>query len=310
MLIGTMLLSASGTALAAPQPKTTRLLYVGPDPSFTATPGLLTFTPVSVGESSVSNVYVKNVDNQTLTHVVITFPVDQGGLVINDVLGADRSSCPSNGTSIVCDFGNLPARATRTFSLVVTATTDGVQALHGTIVFNESNNPNGGNDQISADDGSVDVAAASCDALATFLPPGIAKTLLPDTGACSGDGQRSGLVVPANASGNIVSVDDGTAASGCGTLTCFGNAVNGTLNGGAGVSPYLKWTIFYSNAVLGNINPGKVAFLHGTTTILAGTKGLCKTASSVNSQEPYVVSPAGVTFFVRTPTNGLIKGMH
>ena len=311
MLIGTLVLTTAGSAIAAPQPKTTRLLYVGPDPSFSATPGLLTFSPVSVGEQTVSTVYVKNVDNQTLTHVVITFAVQQGGLTITQVIGANAGSCPSDGTTVTCDFGNLAARATRTFSLVLQATAAGSQSLHGKIVFNESNNPQGGNEQISADDGSVDVAGASCDSAATFVLPNTPRTLLPDTGNCAGDGQRSALVVPGSANGNVISVDDAVTATACSSgFSCFGNQVRGNVNDGASVSPYLKWTIFYSNAVLGNISPNKVAFVHDATIILPGNKGLCKNATSVNCQEPYFVGSDGVTFYVRTPTNGLIKGMH
>ena len=86
--------------------------------------------------------------------------------------------------------------------------------------------------------------------------------------------------------------------------------MSATVNGGATVSPYLKWTIFYSTAALGNVNPNKVAFVHDGTIIAAGNKGLCKNDTSTNCQEPYVVSSTGVTFTVRTPSNGLIKGMY
>jgi hypothetical protein len=307
MLIGTMLLTTAGSALAA----TTRFLYVGSDPGFSLDNGVITFTPVSSGGDTLTAVYVKNIDNQNLTHVVITFDRLQGGVSISDqVLGANKANCAATADLITCDFGNIKARSTRAFQLILTAPSAGTVGIHGTVVFDESNNPNGGNRQINAVDGALVVAATTCNSLATFLPPGIGKSLLPDTGSCGTDGQRSGLVVPANANGNVVSVDDATLAAGCGSLTCLGNQVDGNVNNGAPVSPYLKWSIFYSNGVLGNINPGKVAFLHGTTTILAGNKGLCKNATSVNCQEPYVVSADGVTFFVRTPTNGLIKGMH
>lgn len=309
MLVGTTLLTVTGTALGAD----TRKVYIGPDPAFTAGNGTLTFTPVTAGGDSLSAIYVKNIDNQSLTHVVITIAKSQNGSTVSDqVLGANASSCTASATAITCDFGNLKARATRQFSIIINAGAAGASAISAKIVFNESNNPNGGNQQIESADGSLPIGGATCNILATFLPPGIAKTLLPDDGTtCAGDGQRSGLIVPAASNGNIVSVDDGTAASGCAAgFSCLGNQVDGNVNGGAPVSPYLRWSIFYSNAVLGNVNPGKVAFLHGTTIILAGNKGQCKNANSVDCQEPYVVSAGGVTFIIRTATNGLIKGMH
>jgi hypothetical protein len=307
MLIGTMLLTTAGSALAAD----TRFIYVGPDPAFAANNDTLAFTPVTAGGDSLSTIYVKNVDNQTLTHVVITIALTQGAnTVSSQVLGPNASNCSPSSTAITCDFGNLKAKAARQFSIIVHA--GGTGAIAAKIVFNESNNPNGGNQQIDQASADLTVGAATCHTLATFLPPGIAKTLVPDNGTgCLNPAQKSGLVVPAAANGSIVQLDDSLAATGCPSgFTCLGNAVSASVNNGATVSPYLKWTIFYSNATLGNVNPNKVAFVHGTTIIPAGNKGLCKNATSTNCQEPFVVSAAGVTFFVRTPTNGLIKGMN
>ena len=309
MLIGTMLLTTAGSALAA----TTRFLYVGSDPGFSLDNGVITFTPVSSGGDTLSAVYVKNIDNQNLTHVVITFDRLQGGVSISDqVLGANQANCTATADLITCDFGNIKARSTRAFQLILTTPSAGTVGIHGTVVFDESNNLNGGNHQINAVDGQLVVAATTCHTLATFLPPGIAKTLVPDDGTgCLNPAQKSGLIVPAAATGSVVAIDDNTPATGCPSgFTCISNQVFASVNNGAAVSPYLKWTIFYSNATLGNVNPGKVAFVHDGTIIAAGSKGLCKNATSVNCQEPYAVSADGVTFFVRTPTNGLIKGMH
>lgn len=305
MLIGTMLLSATGSALAAD----TRKIYLGADPAFSANPGVLTFTAVTTGGASLSTIYVKNIDNQSLTHVVITIQRSQGAnSVEGQVLGPDAAKCAVGATAITCDFGNLKAKASRQFSIIVDAQTS--TDVSAQIVFNESNNLNGGNQQIDQAHAVISVGPATCNSLATFLAPGIARNLLPDTGSCATDAQRSAIDVPASDNGNVASVDDSNTATGCGALTCFGNSVDGNVNNGAPISPYLTWRIFYSNSVLGNINPGKVAFLHGTTTILAGNKGLCKNATAVNCQEPYVVSASGVTFIIRTPTNGIIRGMH
>jgi len=307
MLVGAMLLSATGTALAAD----TRKIYLGPDPAFTANPGTLAFTPVTTGGASLSKIYLKNIDNQTLTHVVITIQRSQGAnSVEGQVLGPDAGKCTVAAATITCDFGNLKANATREFWIIVDAAASTDVSIQ--IVFNESNNPNGGNQQIDQAHSVIAVGAATCNSLATFLPPGIAKSLVPTDGtACVTDGQRSGLIVPAAANGNVVQLDDSQSATGCPSgFTCLGNAVSATVNGGASVSPYLVWTIFYSNATLGNVNPNRVAFIHDGTIIPAGNKGLCKNATSTNCQEPYVVSAGGVTFLVRTPTNGLIKGMN
>ena len=310
MLAGATLLTAAGSAFGAD----TRLLYVGPDPNFANGQGTLTFTGVSSGGSSLSTVYVKNVDNQNLTHVVLTFARTQGSVSIqNTILGPNASSCSATDSLITCDFGNLKARATRSFSLILDAPSAGTVAIHGTVVFNESTNPNGGNTQINAVDGDLVVAATSCNALATFLPPGIAKTLAPSDGtACATDGQRSALSVPANPNGSLVTLDDlaPAVAGTCGAYLCFGNEVNATVNAGATVTPYLTWTITYSPSVLGNINPRSVGFQHGAT-LIAGKKAACGTTFVSDCIVGYVVNLDGsVTWTIRTKTNSVMKGLH
>jgi hypothetical protein len=310
LLVGTMLLTVTGSALAAD----TRKIYVGPDPSFVAGNGTLTFTAVSSGGSSLSTVYVKNIDNQNLSHVMVTFDRSQGSASISSqVLGANASSCSATATLITCDFGNLKAKATRSFSLILDAAAAGTVAIHGTVFFNESTNPNGGNQQINAVDGSLAVGAATCNALATFLPPGIAKTLAPSDGsACSADAQRSALTVPANANGSLVTIDDSAAITTCPAgYSCFGNEVSASVNNGATVSPYLTWKITYSAATLQSINPKQVGFQHGAT-VIAGKKAACGASFVNDCIVGYTVDPVtgAVTFEIRTKTNSVMKGLH
>jgi hypothetical protein len=310
LMVGATLLTAAGSALAAD----TRKLYVGPDPNFAAGLGTLSFTGVSSGGSSLSAVYIKNIDNQNLTHVVLTFERSQGSVSISSqILGANASSCSASATLITCDFGNLKARATRTFSLILDASTAGTVAIHGTVVFNESTNPNGGNTQINAVDGNLAVAATTCDALATFIPPGIAKTLAPADGTCATDAQRSSLFVPANANGSLVTIDDSGAITSCPAgYSCFGKEVNASVNGGQTVTPYLTWTITYSAAALGNINPKQVGFQHGTAApILPGKKGTCGASFTNDCIVAYTQNADGsVTWVIRTKTNSAMKGLH
>ena len=310
LLVGATLLTAVTPTLAAD----TRQLYVGSDPGFAANNGVLTFTPVSSGGSSLSSVFVKNIDNQNLTHVVLTFAQTQGSITIGDtVLGANAGSCSASDGTITCDFGSLKARATRAFQLILSSPDAGSFPIHGRVVFNESNNPNGGNQQINAVDGSLAVAATTCDSLATFLPPGIAKTLVPDAGSCSIDAQRSGLTVPASSTGSLVTIDDSGAISSCPSgYSCFGNEVNASVNDGARVTPYLTWFITYSAATLQSINPKQVGFQHGTTVILPGKKGSCGASFTKDCIVGYTVdsTTGAVTFEIRTATNSVMKGLH
>jgi hypothetical protein len=312
MLVGATLLTATGTALAAKPVDGTRHLYVGPDSSFKADLGLLTFVPVSAGGQSASTVYVKNVDNQTLTHVVITFARQQGGTSVSQIYGTGAGAClPLGATTITCDFGNLNAGATSRFTLVIDTTVVETFDFKGTIVFNESNNPNGGNPQISEIKGSLGVTTTTCNSLATFVPPGIAKRLPADTSGCSGDPQHSALGVPANADGNIVSLNDDTLATGCGAYTCLGYAADGNVNGGVAVSPYLTWYITYPAATIGNLNPKLVGFQHGNAPPILQKKGTCGAVFVKDCVVGYTVDASGnVTFEIRTTGNGLIKGLH
>ncbi|HEY3164899.1 MAG TPA: hypothetical protein VGJ71_11095 [Candidatus Limnocylindrales bacterium] len=311
MLVGATLLT-TGSALAAKPTDGTRHLYVGPDSNYKLNPGLLTFTPVSAGGQSASNVYVKNVDNQTLTHVVITFARTQGGATISQVYGTASSYClPLGDTTVTCDFGNLLAGTTRDFTLLIDASIAGTFTFSGTVIFNESTNPNGGNPQISTVSGTLAVGETSCDSFATFLPPGIAKTLTPDTGDCASDPQRSGLGVPANANGNVIFINDANDPTSCPAgYSCFGKEVVAGVNGGDTILPYLTWYITYSADTIGNRNPKLVAFAHDSYIILAGKKGACGAVFTKDCIAGYTVNADGsVTFEIHTATNTSMRGL-
>ena len=323
MLVGATVLSTTGAALAAKPTDGTRKIYVGPNSDYSTAPGTMTFTPVSAGGQTVSTVYVKNTDNQTLTHVSITYTRTQTNATISSVYGPNASSClpagateiPADATTVVCDFGNIAARGTRQFTLVIdaTGTQPSTTTFGGEVVFNESTNPNGGNPQISTVAGTLPITATTCDTLSTFLLPGIGKNILPDSGDCSADAQRSALFVPGNANGQKVSIDDSVAvtAGTCGAYICFGNVITASVNEGATVTPYLTWLITYSAATLGNTNPKLVGFQHDGTIILAGKKGTCGDTFTKDCIVGYTPNADGsVTFEVRTLTNSVMKGLH
>src|SRR3954452_7056186 len=140
------------------QAANTRFIYFGSDPNGVADNGSLTFTRVTAGGATLVPVVVKNIDNQTLTHVVTTFPDLAGtGLSYAQFFGTNVGACATPvtpaTTSFSCDFGNLAQGQVRSFSIVLgasTATTTAPTAFTARIVFNESNNPNGGNQQIDS----------------------------------------------------------------------------------------------------------------------------------------------------------------
>jgi hypothetical protein len=323
LLVGATLLSS--TAMAAPT-TTTRHLFVGSDPTYAdATNGIVTFTPVSTGATSATTVYVKSLDNQNLTHVVVTFAQAQtSGVTIGDTAyGTDRSFCSAVNGVMTCDFGNVKARSLRTFILVLTApatitptppATTQSFAVVGKVVFNESNNPNGGNDQINDITGAMEVSLSTCDAVATFLPPGQVKAVEPSADCPIGT-QRSWLDFVKNDNGTAASVDDSNpiATVDCPTgFSCFGQEVRATVNGGATIDPYLTWKITYSAAVMKGINPKQVGFQHGDALpILPGKKGTCGASFTGDCIVGFVVNADGsVTFTIRTSTNTTMRGVH
>jgi len=315
MLIGATLLSTAGSTLAG-----ARILYVGSDPGFVLNPGTITFSAVSTGGASISTVYVYNGSGQNLTHVVVTFTQAQpSGVTIRDlVLGANAASCSASGGVLTCDFGSLKSKASRSFVLIANApTTAGTYAVAGQVVFDESNNLNGGNPQINSIGGSLVVDPETCNSAETFLPPLVSDNLAPDTGSCAGDDQRSSINVPANGSGQLVTIDDTALNTDCSSApgySCFGHIVSATANGGLSfdVGTFLTWTITYSPSALGNTNPKQVAFQHGSDTPLTQKKNTCGT--TFNGKDcivGFVVNADGsVTFTIWTAKNSTIRGLN
>lgn len=315
-LIGAMLLSTAGSTLAG-----ARLLYVGSDPNFSANPGTITFSPVSTGGLSISTVYVYNGSGQSLTHVVLTFDQTQvSGVTFSDqVLGQNASSCSASGGVITCDFGSLKARASRSFVLIANPpATAATYAVAGQVVFDESNNPNGGNPQINQLGGSLVVDAETCDSAATFLPPLVSDDLAPNTGSCGTDDQRSSIHVPANSLGQLVTITDTALNTDCSSApgySCFGHIVSATANDGLsfGAGTFLTWTITYSPSALGTINPKQVAFQHASDPVLTQKKNTCGT--TFNGKDcivGYSVDSVtgAVTFTIWTAKNSTIRGLH
>jgi hypothetical protein len=307
LLIGATLLSTGGVALAGQ----TREITITMSP----------LTAVTAGGVTRTDVTITNVSGHTLSNAHFLVGSDQVSLPsdvkIVAVFNGDAASCPTITdpvSTLDCSFGNIgskPNHRTRTLSLAFSVGSGGPYTISVELKVSETGSDVGSNTNYQTASATITPSAATCDALATFLPPGIGKTLTPVVGTdCdTTDSQRSFIVVPKTTDGTLASVDDGAEATGCPTgYSCFGHAVAASVNNNNAIN--LVWQIKYSNALLGNINPKQVAFDHDGVLIAAGNKGLCKTISSTNCQDPYVVSADGVTFFIRTDKNGLIKGMH
>jgi hypothetical protein len=308
-LIGAMLLSTGPTVLAGE----TRDITI----AMSAPNGL------TAGGVTKTDITITNASGHTLSnaHFLIgtDHAVNASDVTIVSVFNDSSGLCPTVTTPVPtydCNYGNIGAKANqkvRTLSVAFGVGSEGLHTITVELKVAETGSDVGSNTNYKTASVSSTPSPASCDSLATYKLPGDGTLVIPTAGTdcATSDTQRSGLLVPANANGNVVAVDDSLLATTCSVgFLCIGNQIDGTVNGGADVDPFVTWTIFYSNSVLGNLNPSKVAFLHDGKIIPAGNKGLCKTDTSVDCQDPYVVSSGGVTFFVRTQKNGLIKGMH
>jgi hypothetical protein len=306
----------AGTASAA----TTRFIYVGYDAraldTSVASSDLvgndqLAFTPVTAGGTSASSIYVRNVDNQTLTHVVITIQRTQGNLTVSGVFGGDSGKCLVTATAVTCDFGNLKQGATASFTLLVGASTIGLaQELDAQIQFNESTNPKGGNPQIEFAEGLLDVADGGCDAVATFLPPGQADKLV-GTGCTlsSSNPQITSVLVPATVVSAIRVADE--APRPCPTgLTCFGE--DSVADIAIDTTATVTWTITW--LVPANFNIQKLGVIHykddgSLDFAITYKKDTCK-GSATGCFVLASLNGTTLTAVIKTSGNGAMKGFN
>jgi len=319
LLIGATLLGTAG-AVSAGQ---TRILQIQ-SPTATAD-GLLTFSQVGPGGVTLTDVFVSNNGKQTLTKAHLLIGVPGGadlpsGITIADVFGLQGAgTCAHSATTLECDFGSLTSNGagkTRQVTIAFNVgSTTSASAIVITIKVAETVQDVGSNRNYSQASGTPTVDAASCHTYTTYVLKVHGPLALGPTKAdCSGESQLSALHVPENSGNGFANYNDSTAAS-CtvGQLTCFGFEVNATVANGATISPYLIWEITYSAALMGNTNPTKVAFQHGTGAPLTFKKNLCGTDfTGSDCIVGYSVDPdtGAVTYTLWTAKNSTMRGLH
>jgi hypothetical protein len=290
----------------------TRLIYVGSGPVGTD-PGLLTLTPVTVGGASATNVIVKNIDNQNLSHVKLTFAAPAAGLTLSGWFGTNAGSCtPVDPSPLLCDFGNLAKGQTRTLTVLYTATAAVAASISAQITFNETK-PNGGsNTHIEPIGGNVTPTNGGCDAVATFLPPGqVNKVVGTGCALSSSNPQITSVAVP----GSLVSairVADETGTLCDPSVVCFGQ--NSIADIAVDTTDTVIWTITWQ--VPANFNVQKLGVLHfpdGSTTAnlnITLKKDLCKSDTATGCFVPGMTTLNGTTLttVIRTKGNGGMRG--
>jgi hypothetical protein len=303
-----------GTASAAD----TRLIYVGSGPVGTA-PGVLTLSPVTVGGTTATNVIVKNIDNQNLSHVVLTFPgatpdvgLSLSGWFPSGSFPTNASSCnPTATSSLVCDFGNLAAGQTRTLTVLYNATAAGPGSISASITFNETRPNTGKNTHIEPIGGTVSITNGGCDAVATFLPPGqVDKVIGTGCTLSSSNPQITSISVPASIVSAIRVADEPPRPCPEG-LTCFGE--DSVADIAIDTTATVTWTITW--LVPANFNTQRLGVIHykddgSLDFAITYKKNLCTTANPVSCFVPGSVTLSGTTLtaVIRTSGNGAMKG--
>lgn len=295
-----------GTAAAAD----TRLIYVGSGPVGTAN-GTLTLSPVTSGGTTATNVIVSNIDNQNLSHVVLTFAAPAAGLTLSGKYGTNAGSCAATDTSpLVCDFGNLAAGQTRTLTVLYTATAAVPASISASITFNETRPNSGKNTHIEPIGGTVTITDGGCDAVATFLPPGqVDKVIGTTCGLSSSNPQITSVSVPASIVSAIRVADEAPRPCPAGITTCFGQ--DSVADIAVDTTATVTWTITW--LVPANFNLQKLGVIHyrddGSIDFIATyKKNLCTDAKPVGCFVSATLNGTTLTAVIRTAGNGAMKG--
>lgn len=322
----------------------TRNIHIGSPNSAGVIPvdgdGILTTTPVSAGEAFVVSVRVHNDGPQNINNVLLHIGSDgepaveaqgsatitpvtptnlTGGATVASILaGGDKckaDEAPDDGR-IVCDVGTLGKRKGFIATLLINAPNTGDLHLKATVKVSENANDNGANTDTFAAEGSVAVAARTCEGLFGYLPAGQAKNLTTVglTGDCDeritidlkGETTNQNAVIFAE----YEPADDGSDFCGTGT-TCFGNAFEIGVNDGEKVDGYIEVTLFWADLPDGfNINKAGV-FHDGETkdVLIEATKKFeCSAKKLTDCWTESVVSGDTWRFTFRIPENGFIRG--
>jgi hypothetical protein len=316
ILSGAMLLAGAIPAFAGD----TRNVFVG-SPGTGGGDGVLTFTEVSTGGATKTDVRIANDSNATMNKTTLSIgiaPADflPAGVTIKAIFGPDRTAtnCPiaADKLSATCSFGNLAAGKEKNISVLFGISTPGDKAISMTVKVKETVNDNGANKDTFVAAGTAAVNGASCDAAATYTQPNTAETVTTEAAGCFP--QSTTLKIPSNlTNGAEVQIGESTDAA-CDTgYTCFGAASNANVNDGAPVK--LEWTVTWSTSILpNNFNLKKFTALHfeddGDIIKIANTnQGKCgNNLNATNCLVSVTISGDTLVAIFRTPTNGKIKG--
>lgn len=295
----------------------TRQVFVG-SPGTGGGDGILTFTRVSAGQATKTDIRIANDSASTMNKTTLTigtFPAAAllNGVTVAGAFGPNGNACAvaAGGASVSCSFGNLRSGQERNVTIVFDVAGPGDPVVEAAVKVKETVNDNGANNDTFFASGAVHIDEFSCDSVATFVVPGQAEIV--STAASTCHSQSTDLSIPALGNGAIVQIDEVTDAECSGTLTCFGSTSKANVNDGAPAN--LVWSITWNNALLPNgFNVKKAGVLHfeddGDIVTIANTNaGRCgANPNKTNCIVSFVEGDTTTTVVFRTPSNGGVKG--
>ena len=218
--------------------------------------GTLTLTPATAGATSTTTVDVKNIGSIKAYATKLFVGKSPAaalpaGVTIVGTYGPDAGACAIAGDarSLSCTFGDLAVGASRSVSLIVLVRDAGDVAVQAAATGRKSSSSSSSSVTVKAD-GSLTVAAPTCDAYATFLAPGTGGTVTTGGAGCTGGSTASttSLQVPVLPSGARVQLSEAADDLCIDGASCFGPVTTANVNDGAAVG--LTWTMTWKLSTL------------------------------------------------------------
>ena len=277
--------------------------------------GALALSPATAGQATTTTIDVKNAGTKKVLETTLkvgTSPASAlpAGVTVTLLYGANADKCAiaADARSVTCAYGELLAGASRSVSLVLLVSTAGVTPVEAAVTVKP---PASSIKSTFKANGSLDVAAPTCDSTATFLPPNTAGTVGTGSSGCGGGSTTTStaVAVPALPSGATVQLSEAAEEICTGDLDCFGQVAAANVNDGAPVG--LTWTMTWKLSELPHhfwpFTAGVIHFLDDGTPVVI--KHYCKNVESGTNcivSKKLTLKTWSVT--VRTPTNGKMRG--
>jgi len=329
-----------GAGVATASAANTRVVVFGSP----GTPGVLTYTPVTVGGRTAVDVVIANAGGQTLTHVALlggalaeqasnpqspppagpSLPAGASYAASYPLGACSISGVVVAGDSIACPIGTLVAGASVTLRIVIAAppavsTSPGYSSWLS-VHLDEGTSSDGANTDTFFAAGPIAVGPASCDSVSSYF-------LDTEAVVISNQATATPCVQATTIAGPTFSVEGAFASVGTQVTTaataclpgysCFGLLSLANVNDGQMPSgTFVTWDIVWSSTLYNARPKGFIHFLDQPDPLTGLTYAVisfqrssaCATASQTNCWVALNATSTSFEAIVRTPSNGSGRG--